>query len=91
MKKQLAPDVAALRERLAMTFALGDRQAVKMRPQAALKHRRAIDDEMMRRDRAGHARRMSADDVGRLGGGDVLDHDLEPGMALEQRQRGSAP
>jgi hypothetical protein len=46
-----------------MMLALGDRQAVEMRPQAALEQRRAIDDEMMRRDRASDAGAMAANDI----------------------------
>src|SRR5207237_7457790 len=38
----------------AMCLALGDRQAIEMRPDAALKDRIAVDDQMMRGDRRRH-------------------------------------
>ena len=77
MKKQASPEVTARRKRQAMMLALGDRQAIEMRPQAALEQRRPVDHEMMRRDRAGDARRMGAHDIDRLRRRDVLDHDLQ--------------
>ena len=53
----------ARRRRLAhrqpVLLALGDRQAISMRPQAAGEHRVAVDDQMLRRDRRGDDRRLS--------------------------------
>src|SRR5271166_32554 len=75
-----------LAQRLTMPLALGKRQAIKMRAQAALKQGCAVDHQVMRGDRAGNTRRMRANDVGCLRRGDMLDYGLEPGMALEQRE-----
>ena len=71
----------------AMMFALGHRQAIEMRPQAALENRGAIDHQMMRRDRSGHARGVRPDDRSRLLRSDVLDDDLQALMLPQQRQQ----
>jgi hypothetical protein len=70
-----------------MALTLGYRQAIKVRPQTALKNRAAVDDEMMRRDRSGNARRVRADKIGSLCCRDVFDDDFQAGVALEQRQQ----
>ena len=80
-----------LAERQAMALALGDRQAIEMRPQAALEHGGAVDDKMMRRDGAGNARRMGADEIRRLRRGDVLDHDLQALVALAEAAAARSP
>ena len=71
----------------AMTFALGDRQAVIMRPQSALEDRGTVDDQVMRRDGAADTRRVGADDVERFRCRHVFDHDLEPLVIAQQRQQ----
>jgi hypothetical protein len=58
-----------------------------MRLQSALEDRGAVDDEVMRRDGRRRARRVCAHDIQRLRRGGVLDHHLETGMTLKQRQQ----
>ena len=58
-------------------LALGDRQAIEVRTDAALEDRIAVVAEMMRRDRAADAIRIRLDEGHALPGRDVLQHDLE--------------
>ncbi len=95
MRRGVGPDeetgfarCRGLPEREAMPLALGDRQTIEVRPQPALEQRGAVDHEMMRRDRAGDARRVGAHDVERLGRRHVLHDDLQSLMPLQQRQQG---
>src|SRR3546814_2050647 len=53
-----------------MMLALGDRQAISVRAQAAGKQRVAVDMEVLRGDRRSHARAGIGDERGGLGGGD---------------------
>ena len=76
-----------LAQRQTMVLALGDRQAIEMRPQPALKDRGPVDDEMMRRNRSRDAGRMRAYDLDRFPGRDVLDDDLQAGVIPQQRQQ----
>ena len=61
----------------AMRLALGDRQAIEMRPDAALKDRIAVDDQMMRGDRRRQIEAAILDIADRLLGRDVLEHDAQ--------------
>ena len=70
-----------------MLLALGDRQAIEVRTDAALEDRIAVVAEMMRRDRAAHAVGMRLDEGHAFAGGDVLQHDLQARMALQQRHQ----
>ena len=70
-----------------MVFALGNRQAIEMRPQPTLEERGPVDDEMMRRDRTRDAGGMRADDLYRFPGRDVLDDNFQAGVIPQQRQQ----
>src|SRR4051812_14808255 len=69
-----------------MLLALGDRQAIEVRTDAALEDRVAIVAEMMRRDRTTHAAGVGFDEGHALFRGDVLQHDFQSWMALDQRR-----
>ena len=74
-------------QRQTMLLALGDRQAIEVRTDAALEDRIAVVAEMMRRDRAAQPARIGLDELHALAGRDVLQHDLQALMALEQRRQ----
>jgi hypothetical protein len=59
-----------------MLLALGNRQAIEVRTDAALEDRIAVITKMMRRDRAAHVSRVRFDEGHALLGGDVLQDDL---------------
>ena len=61
----------------AMFLALGDRQAIKMRADAAGEHGVAIDMQMMRRDRRADIGAGRVDEIHRIGGRDVFEHHFE--------------
>ena len=69
-------------QRQAMLLALGDRQAIEVRTDAALEDRVAVVAEMMRRDRAAEPPGMRLDEGHALARRDVLEHDLQARMAL---------
>ena len=60
-----------------MLLALGDRQAIEVRADAALEHGVAIVVEVMRCDRCRERRWAFSDEIRRLFRRDVLKHDLE--------------
>ena len=72
-------------QRQPVLLALGDRQAVEMRADAAGEDGVAVDDQMMRGDRRREIRRRSATYCDRLLGGDVLEHDAQFGQPAAQR------
>ena len=74
-------------QRQAMLLALGDRQAIEVRTDAALEDGIAVVAQVMRRDRAAHARADGLDEGHAFAGRDVLQHDLQPLMPPEQRRQ----
>ena len=75
------PDVAALRSASRCVFALGNRQAIGVRPDPADEHGVAVDVQVLRRDRCrdvGPAARHEGDCFSR---GDMLKHHLQPGKS----------
>src|SRR5439155_6312329 len=71
-------------ERQPVRLTLGDRQAIHVRAETALEDGVAIDDEVMRGDGGSNGPRGSADEIDGILGGDVLEHDLEAGNAVDQ-------
>ena len=57
-----------------MHLALGDRQAVEVRPDAALEHGIAVDGQMVRRDRGGEVGAGGVDECNRFGRRDMLEY-----------------
>ena len=84
-KKRASPDVAAARNASRWLFALGDRQAVVMRPDAADQDGVAVDDQVMGGDRAGKIGLGRLDVVDAVRGGDMLHRHLQFRQALAQR------
>ena len=72
-------------QREAVLLALGDRQAVVVRPDAAREDVVAVDDEVVRRDRGRDVGAARADVVGAFAGRDVLHHDAEAGDVAADR------
>ena len=69
-----------------MPLALGDRQAIGVRPDAAREDRVAVDDQVLRRDRRGDVRAGCLDEIHGLGRGDMLEHDLQRREVAHQRR-----
>ena len=67
-----------------MAFPLGHRQAVEVRPQPPLKHRVAVDVQVVGGDRGGQVGRGAAHEVGGIGRGDVLQHHLQARVATQK-------
>jgi hypothetical protein len=71
-------------QRLAVLFALGDRQAIEVRADAALEDRIAIDRQVVRRDRRGEIGAARGNVIDRLRRRDVLKNDPQFGKASNQ-------
>src|SRR6185437_12561240 len=84
-RKNLALPETAAAQREAVRLALGHRQAIHVRPEAAGEERIAVDHQMMRGDGGGQVAPGASDEIGGLPGGDVLEHDLQRRQALRQR------
>src|SRR5690606_15580479 len=77
----------------AMLFALEHRQAVVMRPDAALENGIAVVEQMMRGDGGADVRPAVAHERRGVAGGDVFEYDAQPGEAphdvrSEERREG---
>ena len=79
-----------LEQRLAVALALEHRQAVVMRTDAALEERVAIQQQVLRRDRRGDARPRAPHELDGVARRDVLEHDAQPGNALDDAARARA-
>ena len=73
-------------DRQPVPLALGDGQAISVRPEPAGEQRVAVDDQVLGRDGRGDLRPRSLDERHRLGGGDVLEDDLQAGQIADQRR-----
>ena len=78
------PEVGGAAHRQPVPLALGHRQAISVRAEPAVEHRVAVDDEMVRRDRRGDVRPGAFDEGHRLGGGDMLEDDLQRREVADQ-------
>lgn len=67
-----------------MQFSLGHRQAVGVGTQSAQKHGVAVDLQVVRGNRGGQGRWPCLDEGHGLGGGDVLEHHLQPRVTFQQ-------
>ena len=70
-----------------MLLALGDRQAISVGPEAAGENCVAVDDQMLRSDGRGDVLARALDEVGRVGGRDMLEHDFEPGEVADDARQ----
>ena len=76
-----------LEQRLAVGFALEHRQAVVVRPHAALEQRIAIEQQVLRRDGRGDARAGGAHELDRGARSHVLEYHPQRGQRSTQRRQ----
>ena len=73
-------------KRQPVPFALGDGQAIQVRPDAAREDMAAVDHQMMGRDGGAQPPAgVGRDEIGRFLRGDMLEHHLQTGEILQQR------
>ena len=67
-----------------MALALGDRQAIGVRPYSTSEHRVAINMKVLRRNRCGHGSGGCHNEINRLRRRDMFKNDLESRKTLHQ-------
>ena len=84
-KKRGSPPVAAATQREPVPLALDDRQAVVVRPHAADQQVVPVQDQVVDGERGADAL-LALDEGHAVGGGDMLEHDAEPGQRAPERR-----
>ena len=72
---------------LFVAAALGDRKAVRVRPEPALEHGVAVNPEVVCGNRCRHVRTRRLDELHGIVGRDVFEYDLEAGEILKHRRQ----